>query len=76
FNDRFFVVARLIQQMSFGIYNRYGQEMFRSDSPDFIWNGTGPDGRPAPEGVYVYRLYARDLLGHKVEREGTITLMR
>ncbi|TAE59580.1 MAG: hypothetical protein EAZ89_02365, partial [Bacteroidetes bacterium] len=68
FNDRFFVVARLIQQMSFGIYNRYGQEMFRSDSPDFIWNGTGPDGRPAPEGVYVYRLYARDLLGHKVER--------
>lgn len=54
------------------IYDRWGSQVFATRSGTACWDGTNANGRPVPEGVYVYRI--RGLGG--AERVGTVTLIR
>jgi hypothetical protein len=62
--------------MTFKVFNRWGQQVFEANSPDFAWSGTGADGRLLMEGVYSYVLQAVDFQGQEVQETGTITLIR
>lgn len=75
FNDNFVVRSIFIQNYQLSIYDRWGRLLFTSQNPDAGWDGT-VDGRPLSEGVYVYALSGQKLDGSRLERTGTVTLVR
>lgn len=64
-----------ISNYKMAIYNRRGMLVFRSDSLNQGWNGTY-NGRPMPQGAYVYIIYYTDKDNLRHTRKGTITLIR
>jgi gliding motility-associated-like protein len=57
------------------IYNRWGQEVFRSDNPNEGWGGQYK-GSPAKAGVYAYYLTYSVKSGQTRQRKGTVMLIR
>lgn len=60
--DNDFLVIKAKERLSYfkiEIYDLRGRVVFRSEDPDFRWNGTLPDGEPAPAGRYVYQIEVR-----------------
>lgn len=74
-NDYFHVGDWNITKLNIAIYNRWGDQIYSSENTNFMWDGTH-NGRPAPEGVYVYQLSAKGIHGEKFEKYGTVTLIR
>lgn len=59
------------------IFNRWGELLFESEVPEVGWNGRFENtGNPVPQGVYTYRVVARDANDFYHERTGTIHLIR
>lgn len=62
----------------FTIYNRLGQEIFKSQNPDLAWDGTF-EGKEAPEGVYYYILKYQGYDSGRyvdVKKKGHVSLVR
>ena len=60
----------------FYIFNRWGELIFDAHHPDVGWDGTY-NGVKSPEGVYVYKIIARDQInGEMREFVGHINLIR
>lgn len=62
------------------IFNRWGQLVYRSDSPNRPWDGKMSNGKPALQGVYIYRLEIKgnisvDKEDFKSPQPGTLTLI-
>lgn len=72
------IVVQGVERYSLGVYNRWGQELYRSTRPSLGWEGYAPTGLPVPEGVYYW------VLEYCAIREpdtvitvhGTVTLLR
>lgn len=68
------VIPSLYQNVSFSIYNRWGQKIY--DSDDFEgWDGTY-QGEPSEQGVYSYIIRISDKEGRTHLYRGTLTLLR
>ncbi|MCB0791681.1 MAG: gliding motility-associated C-terminal domain-containing protein, partial [Flavobacteriales bacterium] len=64
-------------QYEFLVFDRWGQVLFRTTDPEEAWDGNYASGSPVPQGVYVWRLIAKDLYSpNRVERIGHVTLVR
>ena len=74
-NEEFFIRSQLLERFLIQIFDRYGNEIFRSFDPEFRWDGTY-QGQPVSEGVYSFRFRAIDVTGLLIEDQGTITLIR
>ena len=74
-NDLFAIRMNSIERFEIRIFDRWGRQVFSSVDQNFFWDGT-KNGTPAPEGVYVYQLEAFTFNGERIEREGTVTLVR
>ena len=68
-------ITPYLMKYSFEIYNRYGELMFKTNNPNDAWDGTFND-EPVQEGVYVYIMYATDLMGDFYKEKGDVTLFR
>lgn len=75
-NDVFTVSTRLIIDFQINIYDRWGKLIYASGNPGFEWNGTDDQGKQVPEGVYTYTINSTDWDGQKIDRAGTITVIR
>jgi gliding motility-associated-like protein len=77
FNENFYPSNAFVsvKEYSLDIYNRWGENIFHTNDPREGWSGTS-NGTYAPEGVYVYRLRAKNPDGSDVERVGSLTLIR
>jgi gliding motility-associated-like protein len=76
-NDRFTMVATGIDRLCTTVFDRWGNEVFRSNCgiTDF-WDGK-INGSVAPEGVYVYFVkYRATINGRTYERNGSVTVLR
>jgi len=74
-NDVIFVRGKIIEEMYFAVFNRWGEKVFESTNQDHGWDGTYK-GEKAQPGVFVYYL---DLTcyGHRTfNKKGNITLIR
>ena len=60
---------------SFDIYNRWGENVFHTNDPLVGWPGTS-NGVASPEGVYIYRLIAKNGKKADIEKVGSVTLIR
>lgn len=77
-NDEFFFTATDVRTAEFHIFNRWGDEVFRSTDLYARWNGRRMNrGELLPGGVYTYVLILHVKKGGYHHREeGTITLIR
>ncbi|MBL7917657.1 MAG: gliding motility-associated C-terminal domain-containing protein, partial [Bacteroidia bacterium] len=57
------------------IWNRWGQEVFRSTDPTVGWNGNF-NGAQAQPGVYAYYITYKNLFGEDKVVKGNVTLVR
>ena len=57
------------------IFNRWGEVIFTSHSPELGWDGKMKNGSNAPAGAYFWVLEYRDLLGIQHSQNGSLTLL-
>jgi gliding motility-associated-like protein len=76
YNDIFYVVGEGVVAMEMQIFDRWGRVVAVLNSLEEGWDGFLPRGGSATEGVYTYRIEALFNSGARIERAGTITLIR
>ncbi len=74
-NDKIFVKGFGIAQMTWTIYNRWGQVVYRGTDSNEGWDGTS-NGRAQPQDVYHYTLVVEFSNKEHVTKKGDITLLR
>lgn len=75
-NSEFFPKGTGIEKFKISIYNRWGTVIFSSFDINEGWDGTFISGKPAPSGIYIYRISVTGVSGGKVNRVGSVTLYR
>lgn len=73
-NDMLFVLGS-VTDLDFEIYNRWGQQVFKTTDRAIGWDGKF-NGKPLNPDVFAYRISGTLPNGDKVERKGNITLVR
>jgi gliding motility-associated-like protein len=58
------------------IYDRWGQILFKTNSPDDPWDGTTPKGNAAPMGNYIWISNYFDIQGFEHNQKGQVLLVR
>jgi len=74
-NDEFNIIAKNIKLKSFSIFNRWGQEVFYTNSLAKGWDGKFK-GVNADQGVYFYLIEFSNLSGKGFTKKGDLTLIR
>lgn len=74
-NDRFEMLACGVYEYELSIFDRYGLEVFRSNSLNINWDGR-IDGKAANSGVYFYLIRIKDFRGEYLNYQGELTLLR
>jgi gliding motility-associated-like protein len=59
----------------FAVYNRWGQQVYFTKVFGNGWDGN-INGKPQPQGVYVWHLVARDFMGRIIQKKGSVMLVR
>lgn len=81
YNDTFRALpGQYVEGFRIYIHNRWGNQVFFSDDPQFEWNGRmGGDGQACPDGVYFYVVeftVEAEGLGDKIYQSGSVTILR
>lgn len=76
-NDAFYFDVMNVNPENFEvvIFNRWGEQVFSSNDPDFKWDGK-INGNPASEGTYFYIYKGAGLDGTELEGQGFVQLVR
>ena len=74
-NDVFFVRSHNIKEMTFSIYDRWGEKVFESTDVNYGWDGTYKNMN-CNTGVFVYYLNATLKDGTPIMKKGSICLVR
>lgn len=75
FNDNFKVESNFIKELELLIYNRLGEEVYRSNDINAAWDGTF-DGKELPPDVFGYHLRIVCINDLEYMKQGNITLMK
>jgi len=75
-NDVFHVTMTSMKEYSIEIFNRWGQRVFISDSPNTDWDGRSEGGVEAADGDYYYIILATDYDGRNYKYHGYLQLIR
>jgi gliding motility-associated-like protein len=74
-NDQLRVYSNVIRQMKFAVFNQWGEKIFESSTQSFAWDGTHR-GKQQPSGVYMYVCDITLTDGTRIQRKGSINLVR
>ncbi|PLX13029.1 MAG: hypothetical protein C0594_01725, partial [Marinilabiliales bacterium] len=74
-NDILYVRGGPFETLTFIVFNKWGQEIFRTESELEGWDGTFK-GKDQPPGVYVYIIEAKTLDGKSYTISDDVTLIR
>jgi len=76
-NDIFFVRGEGIKNFEFGIFNRWGEQIFYSKNQTQGWDGKRQiSGEELPAGAYVYYIKGDLTNGYPINAKGIINLIR
>lgn len=75
-NDLFFIKTKGLTDFSIVIMNTKNTVVFKSNDPDFVWDGIGMNGEPVEEGKYLYYLTSYDKNGKPVNKYRELTIKR
>ena len=67
--------ASALMQLSLRVFSRWGQEVFATTDPQFLWDGRF-QGRDLSSGVYLYHLSWQSKCGTSGDQQGAVTLNR
>jgi gliding motility-associated-like protein len=73
-NDQFGPEGLYIKDYTMKIYNRWGQQVFKTTEGK-KWDGTY-EGEIVPQGIYTYKIIAEGEDGKQKEFQGTLTVIR
>lgn len=73
-NDIYYVFGRGVKEVSFSIFNRWGEKIFESNGLSQGWDGKYK-GEMQPPGVYVLSATATFFNGQTIRRMGSVTLI-
>jgi gliding motility-associated-like protein len=73
-NDTFRPVVAGVAEMTFQIYNRWGETVFSGKNQE-TWDGNFK-GKPVQEGIYVYSVQVLNMLGERQSFSGSLTVLR
>lgn len=59
----------------FTVFDRWGNMIFKTSDLSIGWDGTYK-GRPAINGTYVWMLNAVDFINKKIQKKGTVTIIK
>jgi gliding motility-associated-like protein len=74
-NDILYVRGENVKELTFSIYNRWGEKVFESHDINKGWDGT-QNGKKCEAGVYVYRAEITFKDGKTIMKRGDVTLVR
>ena len=74
-NDVLRVYSNVIRSMRIITFNQWGEKIYESTDQNMAWDGTHK-GKPQPSGVYIYVAEIILNTGEKIERKGSINLVR
>jgi gliding motility-associated-like protein len=74
-NDYFECSISNVRKFNVEIFNRWGEMMFRSEDPNFKWDGTF-QGKLCPQGYYFYKIHYSSGGYFKGSQKGEIYLVR
>lgn len=74
-NDEFTLLGTFILSYQINIYDRWGVQVFESHSIANSWDGR-INGRPAPEGTYMYKVSVTGFSGASKALNGSVMLVR
>lgn len=75
-NDEFSISGTLIKEINIQIYDRWGKILFESSDLGFAWKGLDQSGDNCPEGSYVYVINGLAYDGTKINKKGSVTIIR
>jgi len=58
------------------ILNRWGNIMYEFNDMSKGWNGKSQGGEDAQDGVYFYKIFAKDVSGKEIYKQGFFQLVR
>ena len=74
-NETLCIEGNCIRELVYEVYNRWGQQIFQTQSIDSCWDGTF-NGKPVDAGAYVYRAVIILNDGTSKEESGIITIIK
>lgn len=74
-NDIFSINTDLLLDFELSVYNRWGQLIFNSTDINIGWDGTF-NGIPQEIGTYLYTIQSTTTLNTRINKTGTIALLR
>lgn len=74
-NDFLQLKTANLKDFSITVMNSQNQVVFRSDNPDFKWDGT-VNGEMVPEGNYIYMVVSTDTNGNQINKMVRLTITR
>ncbi len=74
-NDILFVRGNTIDEIEFMIYNRWGEQVFRTTTPSTGWDGRH-DGKEVAADVFGYYVWIRCTDGDIFTKKGNVTVLR
>ena len=74
-NNTLCVMGGCIAELTYAVYNRWGERIFETTDPEICWDGLYKD-KPVNSGVYAYKLYAELFDGTVIEESGNLTIVR
>ncbi len=74
-NDVLYVRSRMIERLSFQVFDRWGEKVFETDDQRKGWDGIYK-GRPVDPAVFVYHLTAWCVDGQEFFTKGNVTVVR
>lgn len=74
-NDKLYVQGKGIDQLTFIIYDRWGEKVFETNDQAIGWDGTNK-GKTMNEAVFVYYVKATLINDEIIESQGNISLVR
>jgi len=77
-NKAFKVAADGYATIDIIVFNRWGQQVFRTNNHNIGWKGTvnNVNGQECPQDVYIYQIYATSFNGKQYKYSGSVTLLR
>lgn len=75
-NDELFVVSEGLKDFSMVVLNAQNQVVFKTNEPDFRWNGYDLFGSPLPDGDYMYMVTALDEYNRPVNASSRLRIAR
>lgn len=74
-NDMFFAFVKDVNRFSMKVFDRWGELIFASEDKNGFWDGTYK-GKQLPPSVFVYYAQFEFPDGQKVNKKGTLTLIK